>query len=316
MNVHLKCEPRKTVDWDEFRRYPEYSIAIDGYCSGPPRSSDDGLRLNINHHEDCDRIATRSSCAQAFHLVQMGLYDAFSSRGRPRADLYVNDCDQDVQWTTYALMNPAQIEDPRYKFRIKEMINLEDVLDMSAGLYPIKKRWHLLKRLLWVSEPYTIARADGSLHQMDGPKMHALLGETHRRIRATLSGRGKELEPDDRFEVIADFDRWQFIREIGMHARIGIAQKGLKAFVSMVSSGHDCRRYVIVRRSRFIRWFPLDDICRRLNEAEGIVAGDKDRWGGSDNVIGSPRQRGSKLREDAVLTIVKDACDQASYAHA
>ncbi|HTM68033.1 MAG TPA: hypothetical protein VL426_01935 [Candidatus Binatia bacterium] len=312
MNVHLRCEPRKTVDWDEFSAYPPYSIAIDGYCSGLPRSSEDGLRLNINHHEDCDRIATRSSCAQAFHLVQMGLYDMFSDENGPCATLYVNDCDQDVQWTTYALMNPDQIEDPRFKFRIKELINLEDVLDMSAGLYPIKKRWHLLKRLLWVSEPYTDVRCDGTLHRMDGKAMHDLLRETHRRIRATLAGRGKEIEPDDRFEVIADFDRWQFIREVGKHARIGIAQKGLKAFVSLVSSNDGRARYVIVRRSRFIRWFPLEEICRRLNEAEGIPEGDKDRWGGSDNVIGSPRQRGSKLKEDTVLLIVKTACDEAA----
>lgn len=312
MNVHLRCEPRKTVSWDEFSAYPPYGIAIDGYCAGPPRSSDDGLLLNINHHEQVDRIATRSSCAQALHLVKMGLYDTFSDRNGPRATLYVNDCDQDVQWTTYLLMNPDQIEDPRFKFRIKDMINLEDVLDMSAGLYPIKKRWHLLKRLLWVSEPYTAARCDGTLQTMDGKSMHELLRESHRRIRATLAGRGKEIEPDDRFEVVADFERWQFIREIGMHARIGIAQRGLKAFVSQVCADDGRARYVIVRRSRFIRWFPLEDICRRLNEAEGIGPGDKDRWGGSDNVIGSPRERGSKLREDAVLLIVKTACDEAA----
>lgn len=309
MGVHLKCEPRKTIAWDEFSGYPAYSIAIDGYCVGPPRSSPDGLRLNINHHEDCDRIATRSSCAQALHLVKMGLYDTFGAEGKPHATLYVNDCDQDVQWTTYALMNPDQVEDPRFKFRLKEMINLEDVLDMSAGLYPIKKRWHLLKRLLWVSEPYTDARADGSLHALDGDAMHALIRETHRRIRASLCGRGKEIEPDDRFEVIAEFDRWQFIREVGKHARIGVAQKGLKAFVSLVSAGPKCFRYVIVRRSRFIRWLPLEDVCRRLNEAEGVSDGDTDRWGGSDNVIGSPRDGGSILPPEAVLAIVKEACE-------
>lgn len=312
MDVHLKCEPRRTVTWDEFSTYAPFSIAIDGYCAGPPRSSADGLRLNINHHEDCDRIATRSSCAQALHLVKMGLYDTFSVDGAPRAMLYVNDCDQDIQWATYALMNPEQIEDPRYKFRFKEMVNLEDVLDMSAGLYPVKKRWHLLKRLLWVSEPYTDARTGGSLHTMDGDGMLTLLRESHRRIRATLLGKGKEIEPDDRFDVIADFDRWQFIREVGTHARIGVAQKGLKAFVSLVSSGPRCNRYVIVRRSRFIRWFPLDDICRRLNEAEGLAAGDVDRWGGGDNVIGSPRRRGSALDPEAVLAIVKEACGAVS----
>ena len=248
MSVRLVFEPRKTVSWDEFSVHPPYSIAVDGYCSGQPRSTPDGLRLNINHHEDCDRIATRSSCAQALHLVKMGLFDTFSKDGKPEATIYANDCDQDVTWATYILRHPQHIDRPR----LKAMVQLEDLLDMSAGLYPIKKRWHLLKKLLWVSEPYTNARADGSLHAMDSDAMTALVDGMHRRIRDTLFGRGREVLPDDRFEVIAEFPRWSFIKEIGTHARIGVAQKGIKAFVSLVAYGPKRCRYVIVRRSRFM----------------------------------------------------------------
>lgn len=305
MNVHLVFEPRKTVPWDEFCAYPAYSIAVDGYCPGGPRSSPDGLHLNINHHEDVDRIATRSSCAQALHLVKMGLFETFSRDGKREATVYANDCDQDVTWATYILRHPQHVDRPR----LKAMVQLEDLLDMSAGLYPIKKRWSLLKKLLWVTAPYTDARADGSLHTMDGEAMGALVDVMHRRIRDTLFGRGKEVVPDDRFEVIAEFPRWSFIKEIGTHARIGVAQKGIKAFVSLVSSGAKRCRYVIVRRSRFINWFPLEEICRQLNAAEGIRPDDSDRWGGSDNVIGSPRSGGSKLKPEEVLAIVKGACD-------
>ena len=51
-------------------------------------------------------------------------------------------------------------------------------------------------------------------------------------------------------------------------------------------------------------------MCRRLNEAEGVLANDTDRWGGSDNVIGSPRSGGSQLKPEEVLAIVRAACDE------
>ncbi|MEY4744837.1 MAG: hypothetical protein RL272_782 [Candidatus Parcubacteria bacterium] len=315
MSVRMIVRPRVTVSREEFLTHPPYSVAIDGYCSGAPFYDAERRILNINHHEDCDRIATRSSCAQAFHLVNMGLFDAFMEQGKPHADLYVGDGDEDVIWTTYALMHRQHVEDPRFKFRLREMIQLEDVLDMSAGLYPIKKRWHLLKRLLWICQPYSDARADGSLHAMDGDAMQAMIMQCHRRIRDTLYGRGNEVEPDDRFEVIADFERWQFIREVGRHARIGVAQKGLKAFVSHVArcSGTDGDRYVIIRRSQFIDWFPIGRMCDMLNAAEGTDPKSNRCWGGNrDNVIGSPREHGSRLRPAQVLEIVKAACDSVT----
>jgi hypothetical protein len=304
MGVRLIVEPRKTVSWEQLRKFPPYTIAVDGYCRGSPRSTPDGLILNINHHEDCDRIATRSSCAQALHLVKMGLFQTFTYQGHRRADVYVNDCDEDVTWTTYILRNPAHIDRPR----LKAMVQLEDLLDMSAGLYPIKKRWHLLKKLVWVSEPYYEAKSDKSLHRLGADAMTDMLETMHRRIRDTLFGRGKELEPDTRFEEVEEFDGWSYIREIGRHARYGIAHKGISAFVSHVAKCGSRDRYVIVRRSRFISGFPLERICDMLNEEEGIAASSIDRWGGSDNIIGSPREKASSLAPKRVIEIVKAAC--------
>lgn len=310
MGVRLVVIPRKTVSWDEFvSTHPPYSIAIDGYCSGVTRMSDDGLHLNINHHEDCDRLATRSSCAQALMRVKMGLFDAFSVGDKRRAQLYANDCDQDVTWATYVLMHPDHVD----RTRLKALVQLEDLLDASAGLYPLKKRWHLLKKLLWISEPYTDARADHSLFTMEAEEMTALIIKMHHRIRSTLYGRGEEIEPDTSFEVIAEFPRWSFIREVGKHARIGVAQKGIKAFVSLLDCNKKVCRYVIMRRSRHIGWFPLERIRDRLNEAEGIAADAPDRWGGScDNVIGSPRQKGSSLQPREVLSIVQSVVETAA----
>jgi hypothetical protein len=312
MGIKMIVEPGKTVKRKDFFRYPEYSIAIDGYCEGSPGLSPDGLRLNINHHERCYRIATGASCAQALRHVKAKLYEGFSCGGKPHACLYVNDCDQDVQWATYILKHPQHVDRPR----LKAMVALADLLDMSAGFYPIKKRWHLVRKLLWVSEPYTEARADGRLTVMGAIDMEKLIEQTHRRIRDTLFGGGKEIEPDTRLEVIEDFGRWQFINEIGRNARLGLAQKGITAFVALVGPfgpigpSEPVGRYVILRRSGFIRWFPTNKMFKRLNEAEGIASNDPDRWSGGDNGGGSPRKRLSRLTPEQVTAIVKECCDE------
>ncbi len=312
MPISFVCEPRKTVERDRFfREFPPYSIAIDGYCKGAPGWSRDGLRLNINHHEDVDRVATRSSCAQAYALVKLGLYDTFSINGHKVAKGYINDCDQDVQLATYVLKHPTDVDT---RPRLKHMVQLEDVMDMAAGLYPVKRRWHLLKKLLWVSEPYTDARANGAIGSMDADGMMAIIDESHRRIRATLFGRGEEIEPDTRFDVLREFPQWSFIREVGAHARLGIAQKKIKAFVSLVSCDGPRCRVVIMRRSRAIRWFPLPRIRSRLNREEGIAARSTDSWGGNcDNVIASPRAKGTAIPQERILEIVQEECERERH---
>ena len=312
MTFRLIFEPGKTVKWKDFMHYPPYSIAIDGYCEGPPRATSDSRILNINHHEGCDRIATRSSCAQALHLVKMGLFDTFHVGGKKVGTGFCNDCDQDVQWATYILKHSCHVDRPR----LKALVQLADLLDMSAGFYPIKKRWHLLKMLLWVSEPYTDLRANGLVENLSAVEMEVLIEATHRRIRATLFGKGKETEPDTQFEVIEDFPGWSFIREVGPHARIGVAQAGIKACVVFKGSVGQRFHYVILRRSCFIQALPLRLICNRLNEAEDIGLYYAQRWGGSfDTAIGSPRKIGSKLPPERVIEIVKEISKETLAHH-
>ena len=314
MAIKLVVEPGRTVTWEEFGKYPRRSIAIDGYCSGAPRFSSRRVLLNINHHENVDRIATRSSCAQAMHLLKMGIYDAFRVDGRPCATLYVNDCDQDVVLATYTLMHPNHVDRPR----LKMLTQLEDLLDMSAGLYPIKKRWHLLKMLTWINEPYTHARASGALYGMDAAEQRALIETMHRRVRETLYGRGKEAEPDIGFDVIEDFGDWKVVREKGLHARIGLGQAGVKAFVSYRPLADGRAHCIIARRSKFVRAFPLSIMFPKLNAAEQDASGEQRMWGGSlDTVIGSPlkdeehkRPAGTILPLSRIIAIVKESCDE------
>lgn len=327
MAVTLCVEPRKVVSWDEFiREYPRYSVAIDGFCSGPTRSSIGGLRLNINHHESDEavrraiehpdevgalshaqevqsvgRLPLRSTCDQALCLVKLGLFDTYTQDGEPKAYLWVNDCDQDVVLATYILMHPEAADAKLFR----ELERIEDYLDMSAGLFPVKKRWSVVRRLCWITEEYTRLKQDGRLFQLEAAQMEESILGMHRRIRQTLNGHGKELDPDTEFAVISDYGAWQVVQEVGAHARLGMAEAGIKAFLSVISREPGHYRYTLARLSPFIP-FPVDRLCEEMNRVEGYGPDDPSRWGGSDTVGGSLRGKGSALPPAEVVKIIED----------
>ncbi|MFA6603825.1 MAG: hypothetical protein WCT10_03190 [Patescibacteria group bacterium] len=298
--IKMIFAPGKEVSWEDFRDYPPRSIAVDGFCKGGPQFDQDRIVLNINHHEGVDRIATRSSCLQAMLLVKLGLFDGFvDENGRPCATLYLNDCDQDVALATYILLHPEQVDRPK----LKHLVRIEDLMDMSGGLYPTRKRLHLMKQLNWIMRPYTKARANGKLRELDAKGMETIVKEMHRRIRLTLFNGSTEVDVDTDYDVVSEHDGWVMVRERGEAARIGMAENKVKAFVSIIAESADRRHYTIGRLSQFIL-FPIPKLYDDLNKAEGLGSEAKHRWGGSDTIGGSPREVGSCLTPDEVAAVI------------
>ena len=300
MGVKMIFEPGKVVTWDELSRYECHTIAVDGYCAGSPNFNEDRVILNINHHEGVNRQATRSSCDQALVLVKLGLFKSFCNpNGKPRATLYCNDCDPDVVLTTYILKHPQYADRPK----LKTLVRIEDLMDMSGGFFPVKRRWHLVRQLAWITESYDQARRDGGLLSLDGQGMLELVRSMHRRVTLVLFGKVKEIDINTKFEVMHDGGLWKMVREIGPHARIGMVEHGIEAFVALVGQRDGRFRYSLGRVSQFIP-FPMSDIFDALNQAEGIGPEEHDRWGGGNGIGGSPRNLLSALPPAEVCRIV------------
>ena len=63
------CPGAEAKEWAEFcSTHPPYSIALDGYVSGASRFDGRGPWLNLDHHADVDRLATRATCAASLAL--------------------------------------------------------------------------------------------------------------------------------------------------------------------------------------------------------------------------------------------------------
>ena len=303
--IRFNLEPRVVISWEDFiDSRPNFSIALDGYVKGPPRFLIQGPYANFNHHEGVARIATRSTCAQVYFYICLGLLDTFQKQGEPNAHVYINDVDQDVCLSCWLLKNSDKLVGLRFENLLFQLILFEDILDASAGAYPINPDSPEIRRQAWIYEPYTKARADGSIYRMSKNEMEDILWSVCDRIDSAISGRSGEIELDTGFEKIGGGPGWQLISEKGPYARTKLFSEKTKAYVALVENREDVYSYTIGKMSPFVT-FPLERIYEALNKTEGLFS-QENCWGGSTIIGGSPRKTGSSLSPEKVEKVIND----------
>ena len=306
--IRFYLEPRVILQWEDFiNSKPNYSIALDGYVKGPPRFLIQGPYANFNHHEGVARIATRSTCAQVYFYICLGLLDTFQKHGAPHANVYINDVDQDVCLSCWLLKNSDKLIKLRIDNFLFQLIMFEDILDASAGAYPIHPQRPLIRKQAWIYEPYTKARADGSIYRISKNEMEHILWSVCDRIDSAISGHSVEIDLDTSFETIGGGAGWQLIFEGGPYARTKLFSEGIKAYVALVESSKGSYSYTIGKMSPFIK-FPIDRIYEALNKAEDLSS-QENSWGGSPIIGGSPRKTGSRLSPDKVEKVINDCIE-------
>jgi len=297
------------MKWEDFiNSKPPFSIALDGYVKGPPQFLIQGPYANFNHHEGVARIATRSTCAQVYYYIRLGLLDTFQKNGKSHARVYINDVDQDVCLSCWLLKNSEKLDGLRFDNVLVQLILFEDILDASAGAYPINPDNPQIHRQAWIYEPYTQTRTDGSIYNMSKKEMKEILRSVCSRIDAALDGRGGEIKLNTRYEKIGGGPGWRLIHEKGPYARTKLFSKKIRAYVSLIENREDTYAYTIGKMSPFVM-FPLERIYDALNKAEGLPS-QENCWGGSTIIGGSPRKTGSRLSPEKVQQVINDCIKQ------
>jgi hypothetical protein len=293
--IELHVRPGPGISRAEFvASHPPYSIALDGYVAAEPflDLAADGPRRNFNHHEVVDRSCTTATCEQARRAVLLGIYDLFRERGQRRAELWVNDCDQDVCLSTWVLMNPDRAGEPL----VRVLASIEDLLDMSSGTFPMPHERELLGQVRWVFEPY--ARVRPRLIAMSADDMRHVIRDVHLRIEQFAVGRAHVLPLEGDYRRIGGGE-WWMVEVDRPQARERMVAAGVRAAVEVTGRHGDRWIYSVWRRSEYIVWFPVREILAALTAAEPEGA-----WGGADTVGGSPRPHGSQLEPAVVERIV------------
>jgi hypothetical protein len=311
-SISLCMRPKAApFEWEEFcATHDPYGIALDGYVAAGPRFDPAGPHLNLDHHADVDRLATRATCAQALLAIRQGLFECFRDGCGPRAQVCVNDCDEDI-CTTWFLLTHADLAAPGKAPRLDKLVSLVDVLDTTAGAYPLPADLSSLKELAWVFAPYLSFRRSGELDRREPDGHRGVVAEVSSRIERHLSDRGGTFPLDGRYERRGGGPGWTLIREIGAQARLGAIADGIRAYVAVRERPDGRWAYVVGRMSPFAP-FDVPSILHSLNEAEGPG---RDAWGGSNLVGGSPRVRGSTLPPDEVERIINKQLQASRVTH-
>ncbi|HZU97664.1 MAG TPA: hypothetical protein VFF73_13270 [Planctomycetota bacterium] len=296
--IELVVKPGPGIPRAEFvASHPPFSIALDGYVSGAPFLHVDGTRpwRSFNHHEVVDRSSTCATCEQARRAVLLGLYDLFRERGARRAIIHANDCDQDVCLASWILMNPDRAAEPL----VRVLSQVEDLLDMSSGVFPFPHERDRMAEVRWVFDPYVRARP--RVAQMGAEEMREVVRDVHLRIEQFVVGSAGKVPLDGEYNVLTHGDGWILAEVTRLHARERMVASGIKAAVELTARLPDGRfAYSVWRRSEYIVSFPVPEILAALSEAEGRPGS----WGGADTVGGSPRPGGSTLAPERVAEVV------------
>lgn len=292
LHVYSEIPP---MSWEEFTAtHPTGSIALDGYVGEGPKFEADGPYLNLNHHEGVERLETLSTAQQVLMDVRMGMDKAFTRDGEFSAEVFVNDCDQDVCAAWYLLSNISQTRNPSPA--LNRFVGVAGTLDATAGAFPYDPDLQILRELAWVFEPYTDFRASGEMAKKDNRQYRSVIEDVNNRIQKHLMGRGEMAALDTRYEVIGGGKGWSMIEETGRDGRVGALLDGIDAYVAAQELPDERWRYTVGRRSQYIP-FDVTKVLEHLNKVEGCQG---DEWGGGTTIGGSPRVGGSKLTPQEV----------------
>lgn len=311
MSIELHVDPFVGgMSWDKFlESKPTYSAALDGFVNVGPRYDDQKVMVNFNHHEEVDRLATRATCAQVLMAIRQGMFHKFRDFQGPKLNVFVNDCDEDVCTSWFLLHNHHLVTNTMNPL-INKLVSMEDALDSTAGAYPFPADLPALQELAWVFEPYRQFRLNGGLDTRSASAFGAIIYDVEHRIKQYVTGNGGLIPLDTRYEIMGGGNGWAMVKEIGAHARTGMFSDGIKAYVSVRERDkehhfHSDRwTYTLGKLSPFIP-FNLVELTEVFNK-EDLAVTDTDRWGGGNNIMGSPRVNGSALDPDMITQLIKE----------
>lgn len=301
--VILHVEPSVTLTWAQFKKLKSpFSIALDGYVADGPKFDPNGPWQNFNHHEAVSRLETRATCAQVLLAIRQGLFETFKKDGGNEARIFTNDCDEDVCLSVF-LLRYAHLVEGTMNPAINRLVMMEDLLDTTSGAYAFPKDLPSFQKLMWVFEPYHIFRASGRLDRRVKEEFRSVISDVGMRVMAFITGNSLSVELDTRYEKLEQYHGWQMVKEIGLHARTGMFDDKIKAFVAVRERPDGRYIYTVGRVSQYIP-FDVPEILRALNKAEGRDT--LNNWGGGNTIGGSPRMSGSRLKPQEVAAIINE----------
>jgi hypothetical protein len=292
----------------------ERVILLDGAGDFGPLIDNERKLYNLDHHSGCERLFTLSTCEQALLLVNSGL-----DLSEGDWTLYANDPDLDTVLALWCLLNYRRVRELRSEARdvLLPLLRMEGAIDANGPE---------LAQLCGLST----AQLEETSRRIDD------LIERERSLKQTGSWAGKNVYAytcemlrvvDALVYTQEDFGDYTRIEEVYGHVevaprRVAVAcrdragiytvEQHLKARwgdqLSLIALENQPGHYTL-RRVGTLSGPELGPAYELLNRVDAAVDGrpPSKRWGGSQDIGGSPRARGTELQASEILDLLARA---------
>lgn len=313
-NISVFVEAGLTVSASEAHKSSPGTIYLDGAAQCEPFMNFEKQVYNFDHHEGCLRPFTLSTCEQVLVMIFKGL----DLRDRDWR-VFANDPDLDTVLAIWLLFNHVRVrqKDSNGMRLLYALVRLEGIID-SHGLEMTLLSAFPPKFLNKIKKVINYLRAE----EIDLKKKAIWEKNDHLDYTALILHKiDKVIYKSDDFDNLTELNELAR-KEIGNHriaavveAELGIYELephlnriyGESLGLVILKKGEGI--YTLRRLDPFLS-VDLNDIYRKLNSIDPNVTCRKNgsKWGGSDDIGGSPRGVPTKLTPKEIV----QACHEAS----
>lgn len=315
IRVHLESGFSLTAS--EARAFASGSIFLDGAAQGSPFLMPDRGIYNLDHHEGCIRAFTLATCEQAMVLLRKRL-----DLRRREWTIYANGADLDTVLAIWVLLNHLRMmhENPELAAEILPLIRLEGVIDALGvelqDLCALSPEL-MAKARSQMDELLTAERRYRSRPRSERPDLGIYMAQQLRRIDRMVYPAELLSEPRAAIDELARAEVAPGSIALACRSDLGVYEveeelrrlhgDRLGLFALLTGDGCYTLRQVDPTLPKGLK--PIYDQLNLVDPGSGGCAA-PDRWGGSEDIGGSPRLAGSRMTPQQLV----EACRGAQRA--
>ena len=311
-NLQVIVKAGLTVSASAARKAPSGTIYLDGVAQAEPFLDHERKVYNLDHHEGCVRTFTLATCEQALIMCVKGL-DLRDREWR----VHANEPDLDTILAIWIILNHQRISNREAVNRraLFALVRLEGIID-ALGLELRELSGlptELMQKLMRVIDRL---RAEELSLKKEGAWTKTDFAEYTVRVLRKLDQfliKVDELEDFKGVEELARIELTNNRIAVVVSSDLGIYElepqltKLYGNRLGWVALRRGEADYTLRQMDLFMP-FSLEDVYQRLNFVDPAVKGrmSANRWGGSGDIGGSPRDKGTQLSPAEIVSACRD----------
>lgn len=317
-NLQVRIKSGWSVSSSAARKSPPGTIFLDGVAQCEPFLDHEKLIYNLDHHEGCVRAFTLATCEQALVMIMKGL----DLRDR-EWKIYGNEPDLDTILAIWIILNSRRIssKDPLHQRVLFALVRLEGVID-SLGLelkdlsaLPADQVHKILRIIDHLRSEEIQLKKEGRWQDTDFTEytVSVLHKIDHILYKSSEFADFKGVDELARTELTNNRIVAVVESDLGIYELEPHLSKLYGNRLGWVALRTAPDTYTLRQMDLFMP-VSLEDVYLRLNFIDPAVKSRNrgNKWGGSSDIGGSPRETGTRLAPQEIADACHDVVSKRS----